>query len=81
MTFMIDGDVFFSYQTNTTEADIDAFVNSSMYAMLSYSVGRDNNGLDISNCTPDEWQNTNKFITDWIYLYRLQDGKGNLTLN
>lgn len=81
MTFMIDGDVFFSYQTNTTEADIDAFVNSSMYAMLSYSVGRDNNSLDISNCTPDEWQNTNKFITDWIYLYRLQDGKGNLTLN
>ena len=81
MAFTIDGEEFFSYQTNTNELDIDAFVNSSMYAMLSYSVGRENNGLDISNCTPDEWQNTNQFITDWIYLYRLDDGKGHLSLD
>lgn len=75
MTFTADGKVFFSYTTNTTEADIDAFVNSWMYMQLSFSVGRLNNNLLVNNLTGDQWRDSSRFIVDFVYLYQLADGK------
>ena len=80
MTFVGDGDVFFSYQTNTNEDDIDAFVNSWMYMQFSFSVGRANNGEQASELTAEHWQNSSKFVVDWVYLYQFDDGKQGLTL-
>lgn len=74
MTFMLDGDIWFSYQTNTTEWDIDVFVNSWMYMMLSFSVGRKNNNYLVDNVTAEQWQNSSAFIVDWLYLYQFDDG-------
>ncbi len=72
--FYLDGEEWFRYQINTNEWDIDVFVNSWMYMQLSYSVGRLNNGLLCDNLTEYEWQETNKFIVDWLYLYQFDDG-------
>ena len=33
------------------------------------------------NATPEQWQTTNKFITDNLYLYQLQDGASELILS
>ncbi len=80
MTFTADGEIFFSYAINTTEYDIDAFVNTYLYMKLSYSVGRLNNSLLVENLTPEEWQNSNKLVCDWLYLYQLDNGKQTLLL-
>lgn len=80
MTFMLDGEIWFSYQTNTTEWDIDVFVNSWMYMKLSFSVGRENNNLLVNNLTPEQWANSSVFIVDWIYLYQFDDGVQGLIL-
>ncbi len=72
--FFLDGEEWFRYKINTTEWDIDVFVNSWMYMQLSYSVGRLNNGLLCDDLTEYEWQETNKFIVDWLYLYQFDDG-------
>ena len=72
--FFLDGEEWFRYKINTTEWDIDVFVNSWMYMQLSFSVGRLNNGLLCNNLTSEEWQNSSRFIVDWLYLYQLDDG-------
>ena len=72
--FFLDGEEWFRYQINTTEWDIDVFVNSWMYMQLSFSVGRLNNGLLCNDLTVEEWQNSSKFIVDWLYLYQFDDG-------
>ncbi len=80
MGFYLDGEEWFTYTTNTNEWDIDAFVNSWMYMQLSFSVGRLNNGLLCKDLTQDEWQNSSRFIVDWLYLYQLDDGVQGLKL-
>ncbi len=80
MTFVGDGDIFFSYQTNTTEDDIDAFVNSWMYMQFSFSVGRLNNGEQASELTDEHWSNSSAFVVDWVYLYQYDDGLQGLEL-
>lgn len=79
MTFTADGKVFFSYTTNTTEQDIDSFVDDYMYVRIGMSFGRLNNNLKVENLTDWERENTNKFIVDWIQLYRLE-GQGDFKL-
>lgn len=74
MGFYLDGEEWFTYTTNTTEWDIDVFVNSWMFMELSFSVGRLNNGLLCNDLTQDEWQNSSRFIVDWLYLYQFDDG-------
>ena len=74
MGFYLDGENWFTYTTNTTEWDIDVFVNSWMFMELSFSVGRENNGLLCNDLTHEEWQNSSRFIVDWLYLYQLDDG-------
>lgn len=78
MAFIADGKVFFTYDITQTPEDIDAFVNSYMHIKLSYSVGRANNSQDVTKVTDYEWTNTNRFVVDYLYLYRLDDGKGGI---
>lgn len=78
MAFTVDGEVFFSYDTTTNEQDVDSFINTNMYVRIAFSVGRDNNGLDIANCTQDEWQESSRHIVDYVYLFQKNDGKSQL---
>lgn len=80
IAFTADGKVWMSYETTNNALDIDAFVNSYYYIKLSFSVGRDNNGMDIDEVTKEQWENTNVLKCDWIYLYQLDDGKQSLIL-
>ena len=64
-----------SYTTNTTEQDIDAFVDDPMFVRIGMSFGRLNNNLLVENLTDWERENTNKFIVDWIHLYQMDDAK------
>ncbi len=80
MTFTADGEIWFSYAINQTEYDIDAFVNTYLYMKLSFSVGRLNNNLLVENLTDEEWQNSNKLVCDWLYLYQLDNGKQSIIL-
>ncbi len=75
MTFTADGKIFFSYTTNTTEQDIDSFVEDEMMVRIGMSMGRLNNTLLIKNLTEYERYTTNKFIVDWVHLYQLDDPK------
>ena len=74
MGFYLDGEEWFTYTTNTNEWDIDVFVNSWMFMELSFSVGRLNNGLLCENLTKEQWENSSRFIVDWLYLYQFDDG-------
>lgn len=58
----------------------DTYANSYMYMINSFSVGRLNNGLGITD-DPFEWNNTNRFVCDYINLYQLNNGYGGLYLN
>ncbi len=80
MGFYLDGQEWFTYTTNTTEWDIDVFVNSWMFMELSFSVGRENNGLKCNDLTAEEWENSSRFIVDWLYLYQFDDGVQGLKL-
>lgn len=79
MTFTCDGKIYFSYDITQTQEDVECF-NHTLYLILSMAVGFQNNGLDISNATADQWQNSNKYITDNLYLYQLKDGLSELNV-
>ena len=81
MSFTADGKIFFSYTTNTTEQDIDAFVDDPMYVRIGMSFGRANNNLKVENLTDWERENTNKFIVDWVHLYRMDNGVGEFNIH
>lgn len=73
MTFTCDGEIYFSYDISKDTYDIETF-NHSLYLIVSMAVGFESGGLDINGATAYEWQNTNKFITDSVYVYQLYDG-------
>lgn len=73
MAFTCDGDLFFTYATNTNEADLETF-NHSMYFIYSMALAfADAPGNPITT-NPEDWQNTNKLILDWLNLYQKDDG-------
>lgn len=37
--------------------------------IIGYAVGSGNHGTPTTD--PDAWQNTNKFVNDWVYIYQL----------
>ena len=80
MTFTCDGKAYFSYDITTTPEDIECF-NHKMFLILSMIVGAGDSPYDIEKMTPEQWQNTNKFITDNIYLYQLSDGVSELNVH
>ncbi len=73
MSFSCDGDLYFTYKTNTNEADIECF-NHSMYFIYSMALAFENAPGNPITQNPDEWQNTNKLVLDWMNLYQLDDG-------
>ncbi len=77
MGFTCDGDLFFSYATNTSEHDIEAF-NHSMYLIFSMACGFESSPLPSVTTNPEEWQNTNKYVLDWLHIYQKEDGKHEL---
>ena len=76
MSFTCDGNLFFTYNYNTIE-DLEAF-NHSMYFIYSMAVGFENAPGNPITQNPDEWENSNKLILDWINLYQKDDGKHTL---
>lgn len=79
LKFIIDGYVFYTYEITSEEA-IECLTECYMYIKHSFSVGRDNNGLDISNATAYEWNNTNRYVVEETYLYQMDDGKHDLII-
>ena len=79
MAFTCDGKIYFSYDITKTQEDIECF-NHTLYLILSMAVYFEGAPL-AGNATPEQWQTTNKFITDNLYLYQLQDGASELILS
>lgn len=79
MTFTCDGKVYFSYDITITPEDIECF-NHKMFLILSMIVGAGDSPYDIEKMTKEQWQNTNRFITDNVYLYQLNDGVSELNV-
>ncbi len=73
MGFTCDGDLFFMYDTSTTDSDREAF-NYNMYLILSLATGFANSPLGTLTMDTDDWNVTNKFIIDWLYVYQKADG-------
>lgn len=78
MSFTCDGNEYFSYDITQTQEDVECF-NHKLYLILSMAVYFDSAPL-AGAATAEEWQNTNKFITDNLYLYQLQDGASELDI-
>ena len=74
MSFSCDGDMYFTYKTNTKIEDIECF-NHSMYFIYSMALAFANAPGNPITQNPDEWQNTNKLVLDWMNLYQMDDGK------
>ena len=74
MSFSCDGDLYFTYKTNTKIEDIECF-NHSMYFIYSMALAFANAPGNPITTNPDDWQNTNKLVLDWMNLYQLDDGK------
>lgn len=78
--FIADGKVFFTYTFDLDNRPEDeGNVNAYMHLILSFSVGRLNNSLGITD-DPYEWNNTNRFVCDYVNLYQLDNGKGGLNI-
>ncbi len=77
MAFVCDGDLYYSYQTDTSEHDIEAF-NHNMFLIFSMATGFATQEKITDN--PEEWANTNKYAIDWINIYQKNDGVSQLNI-
>ena len=73
VTFTCDADPFFSYDTTTNEQDIETN-NHNVWIRIAMNVGSATNPEPGITDNPDDWQNTNKFVVDWINVYQRNDG-------
>lgn len=80
MSFVCDGDAYFTYDFRDDNEDKNTF-NQEMYIIISMALGFDSNSMSINDATPEDWQNTNKYIVDWINIYQKDDGKSYVRLN
>ncbi len=74
MTFVCDGDAYFTYEFDPNSEDINTF-NQEMYILISMALGFENNSISINDATAEDWANTNKYIVDYINIYQKNDGK------
>ena len=79
MGFVCDGDLYFTYDTTTTEQDIETF-NHSMYFIFSLATAFANSPGGPITQKAEDWTNTNKLSLDWINLYQKDDGLHELIL-
>ncbi|MBO5912218.1 MAG: family 16 glycosylhydrolase [Clostridia bacterium] len=80
VTFTCDADPYFSYDTTTNLQDIETN-NHNVWLRIAMNVGSSTNPEPGITDNPDDWQNTNKFIVDWIHVYQKDDGLSECTLN
>ena len=73
MGFTCDGDLFFTYNTTTTYADMECF-NQSMYLIFSMALAFEGSPLPEITDDPVEWAETNKYVLDWLNIYQKDDG-------
>ena len=74
MTFVCDGDAYFTYEFDPNSEDINTF-NQEMYILISMALGFESNTISINDATDEDWANTNKYIVDYINIYQKNDGK------
>jgi hypothetical protein len=46
-----------------------------MYLIISMALGFASNSMSINDAKPEDWENTNKYIIDWVNIYQKDDGK------
>lgn len=73
MGFTCDGDLFFVYDTTTSEIDRECF-NHSMYLIFSMALGFNNSPNATITDDPIAWTETNKYVLDWLNIYQMDDG-------
>lgn len=78
-SFTCDGNVYFTWQNNTTIEDLDAF-HQLCYIRLSAAVGLERNSLKIIADDNEVWRTANQFIVDYVHLYQLKDGVQQIVL-
>lgn len=79
MSFTVDGEIFFTYDTTKTEQDQKSF-NQQMFLILSLAVGLKSGSSSIGLSTEEDWANRSTLVVDYVHLYQLQDGKSELDL-
>ncbi len=79
MAFTCDGKIFFTYDTTKTEQDISTY-NCSMFLNISLAVGSASSPKPVITTDPEVWENTNKYICEYVHIYQLDDGKHELIL-
>ena len=77
MGFTCDGIEYFSYDTTTNDYDRECF-NRHMTLIFSMATGFATSADSKISTDPDEWQNSNKLIADYINLYQCRDGYSSL---
>ncbi|MBO5747042.1 MAG: glycoside hydrolase family 16 protein [Clostridia bacterium] len=73
MTFVCDGNDYFKYVFRDDNEDKNTF-NQEMYLLISMALGFANNSMSINDARPEDWENTNKYIIDWVNIYQKNDG-------
>lgn len=79
MSFVCDGNLYFTYDTTTTEQDMETF-NHSMYFIFSLATAFANSPGGPITQKAEDWTNTNKLSLDWINLYQKDDDLHQLIL-
>ncbi len=74
MTFVCDGDDYFTYTFRDDNEDKNTF-NQEMYLIISMALGFESSSMSINDATAEDWANTNKYIVDWVNIYQKNDGK------
>lgn len=72
--FTCDGEIYFDYDITEKPEDTECFTHYQQ-VKVSMATGFDNCSQDISKATAEQWENSNKFLTDNFYIYQLNDGK------
>lgn len=72
--FTCDGEIYFDYDITEKPEDTECFTHCQQ-VKVSMATGFDNCSQDITKATPEQWRDSNKFLTDNFYIYQLDDGK------
>ncbi len=78
-TFTCDGEVYFSWNNNTTNEDLDGF-HQLCYLRLSTAVGFASSSSTIVPDGDPAWSNSATMVVDYMHVYQLDDGKHKMLL-
>ncbi len=75
-SFTCDGEIYFSYENNTTDLDRDG-LHVLSFVRLSAAIGYESLGTIAADDDP-VWNTSNELIVDYVHIYQLDDGKSEL---